>query len=200
MACGFQPKIKTKKGMGDALEEIFTAKHEDQRKVFEFHKKNFLDASPTEDFRQIQLKSVDEDLHSLSSSEFDQNMFFCLKNLNNDIIGVIGLSIGTHEKKSTKLHSFSVDPSCRNRGFGSKLMNYAIEYAKSQKSERIELCTATHLIDAIKLYEKFGFVLMQNGPLCYGIDGEWTADVPASYLEEHPGIPSARELFFELLL
>lgn len=48
-------------------------------------------------------------------------------------------------------------PDCRNSGLGEKLMKSAINFARSQSSERLLLEVAANNLNAQRLYEKSGF-------------------------------------------
>ncbi len=60
--------------------------------------------------------------------------------------------------KVGEIHEIFVLPEFRNRGIGSKLLENALEYAKSRGRKVVELWVGKENYLAIKFYEKHGFV------------------------------------------
>ncbi|HRH48784.1 MAG TPA: GNAT family protein [Panacibacter sp.] len=56
------------------------------------------------------------------------------------------------------LGGLAIDPSSAGKGYGIKMLQQIIDYAKEQGFLRIELSVATINEKAIRLYEKVGFV------------------------------------------
>jgi GNAT superfamily N-acetyltransferase len=59
--------------------------------------------------------------------------------------GIIWLGISTTEK-------------CKGKGYGKAMMHHLIEFAKAHNHESIYLSVDTINLNAIRLYEKFGFI------------------------------------------
>lgn len=72
----------------------------------------------------------------------------------NTIVGFIDYSI-IYEK--IELNYIIVVPSYRNQGIASKLMEFLIDEAKSNKCINITLEVRVHNNNAINLYKKYGF-------------------------------------------
>ena len=64
----------------------------------------------------------------------------------------------------TYMRGMAVLPSARGRGVGSALLQKVQEYASGQGSDAIYLSTTPFLLDAIQLYERFGFQKTVEGP------------------------------------
>lgn len=62
------------------------------------------------------------------------------------------------------IRGMAVDPAARGSGIGRELMTRVEEYAARRGFKRLYLSTTPFLSDAIRLYEKCGFVRFENGP------------------------------------
>jgi GNAT superfamily N-acetyltransferase len=62
------------------------------------------------------------------------------------------------------IRGMAVDPAARGSGVGRELMKWVEEYAARRGFERLYLSTTPFLYDAIRLYEKCGFVRTDDGP------------------------------------
>ena len=56
------------------------------------------------------------------------------------------------------LNDLFVHPAYRNRNIGTALVRMAMEFAREQGAQRVELTTATDNLTAQKLYERMGFI------------------------------------------
>jgi ribosomal protein S18 acetylase RimI-like enzyme len=82
---------------------------------------------------------------------------------NNEIIGM--LTIGTYDIPSgTKawIEDVVVDESERGKGFGRELLLFALDFARSNGINKIELTSRPSRIAANKLYQELGFVLRET--------------------------------------
>lgn len=62
------------------------------------------------------------------------------------------------------IRGMAVDPATRGSGIGRELMKRVEEYAAQRGFKRLYLSTTPFLSDAIRLYEKCGFVRTDDGP------------------------------------
>ena len=62
-----------------------------------------------------------------------------------------------YEDDAFELTKMAVDPKFRGRGFGDRLMEACIEFARRRDRRRIILESNTKQVAAIPLYRKFGF-------------------------------------------
>ena len=62
-----------------------------------------------------------------------------------------------HSKERCEMKRLYVDPKCRDRGLGKKLVSQIIEHAKSAGYKEMVLDTLKPMKAAIRLYQKFGF-------------------------------------------
>ena len=70
----------------------------------------------------------------------------------------------TEDKSVGQLRLFLVEKNFRARGIGSTLIETLLDKAKQCNYRKIILWTASPLVDAIKLYEKFGFRKTEEQP------------------------------------
>ncbi len=66
------------------------------------------------------------------------------------------------------LDTISVSPHCQGQGIGSKLLQYAITFAKDNGFKQVGLLVDLENPDAQRLYERVGFVLGKKTPLVGG--------------------------------
>lgn len=101
---------------------------------------------------------------------------------NGEIIGDGGLN-GLPRRMSHRANLFiSVKKQYWNVGIGSRLMEKLIEYAKANEIEILELEVREDNINAIRLYEKFGFKHIGTSPAFFKINGEYV-DFKRMYLD-----------------
>ncbi|MFX0073309.1 MAG: GNAT family N-acetyltransferase [Candidatus Hermodarchaeota archaeon] len=89
-----------------------------------------------------------------------RNHFSYLKRLR------IGILLGALSKKIRDLESdeLYIDSICvfekyRGKGYGSQLLNFCVEFAKSNKLKKVSLWVSSVNHNAIKLYTKLGFII-----------------------------------------
>lgn len=90
----------------------------------------------------------------------DENSYNVVAIEDDKIIGVLILEISTklhRAKKAAFIDSLIIDENCRNKGYGKRLLDEAIKYAKEQDCEVIELTSFIANEDGHRFYEKNGF-------------------------------------------
>jgi GNAT superfamily N-acetyltransferase len=79
---------------------------------------------------------------------------------NDELMGCIALArVSAGE---AQLRWFFVDGSIRGKGYGQKLINLLVSFAVERRYSRIILWTVSFLDDARRLYEKNGFVRVEE--------------------------------------
>jgi L-phenylalanine/L-methionine N-acetyltransferase len=79
---------------------------------------------------------------------------------NNENIGMFKMIPLAHRTSHINyLGGVAIHPDYAGKGFGGKMIDEILELGKTRNLKRIELSTATFNQNAIKLYEKKGFVL-----------------------------------------
>ena len=78
-----------------------------------------------------------------------------LAELGNEIIGTI---TGFEEHKSMRICSLAVHPDYQNRGVARQLMEHIETIARKKGCNKLFLCTAWSMKEAIRLYEKLGYM------------------------------------------
>jgi len=56
-----------------------------------------------------------------------------------------------------ELSKMAVEPAYRRQGYGARLMEAALNFAREAGAQKISLITDTKLPDAIRLYQRYGF-------------------------------------------
>jgi putative acetyltransferase len=104
--------------------------------------------------------TTDKDLDDIQGNYMDNGGFFGKIITENKIAGTIGLIKVTDD--ICELRKMYLLKEHRGKGLGKILMDIIIEIAREKKYRKMELETANVLIEAIKLYEKFGFKGLQK--------------------------------------
>jgi len=60
-----------------------------------------------------------------------------------------------------------IDKSVRGKGFGKEIINFAIEFARQQGAETIDLTSRPARIEANELYKSVGFRLRETNAYRY---------------------------------
>ena len=96
-------------------------------------------------------------------SRFDETRDgFWIVCLNNRIEGGIAIDGIKAATDGAHLRWFILSPEVRGRGFGNRLMEEALSFCKNKGYRRIYLETFEGLHAARRLYDKFGFTLVQQ--------------------------------------
>ncbi|MBC2845239.1 GNAT family N-acetyltransferase [Winogradskyella flava] len=88
-------------------------------------------------------------------------IFFALKN--DKVVGTIAL-MPTKEQGILELTKMAVSPNERGQKIGQQLLQYCIDFGKTQKLKALLLYSNTVLENAIYLYRKYGFKELQLEP------------------------------------
>lgn len=95
------------------------------------------------------------------------NDYLIVMEMEGIIIGIAHLTIITHLSlkgaKRGNIETFHIDSNFRNKGFGTKLMKYILEYGKEKEVKIFQLTTNKKRIDAKRFYEKLGFISTHEG-------------------------------------
>jgi len=123
--------------------------------------------------------TVEEERRYLADHAASDNSIFLIAEADGRIIGTLNCSGGTRQAlRHTTILGMSVAREWRNQGVGSRLMQRAIEWAKSAGVvSRIELSVFVRNETAIHLYQKFGFVTEGRRRRAIYRDGEYLDDL-----------------------
>ena len=80
---------------------------------------------------------------------------------NGEIIGTVSVVI---KPRGLHMRGMAVDPQSRGKHVGRKLLETVEAFAIHSACDRIYLSTAPYLLNAIMLYEKFGFQRIDESP------------------------------------
>lgn len=73
-----------------------------------------------------------------------------------EIISVVEI-LNSFQENTAYIYGFFTVEKYMNKGFGSKLLDYTLNYLKTIGKERVELTVQINNIHAINLYEKYNF-------------------------------------------
>lgn len=76
----------------------------------------------------------------------------------------IGTVAAMRRGNALYVRGMAVLPEARGRGVANRLMAVVERYALDERFTHVTLCTTPFLIDAIRLYERRGFVRVDDGP------------------------------------
>ena len=79
-----------------------------------------------------------------------------------ELIGCIAIVAATPQ--TAQLRWFLVDPSARGAGLGRRLLAEAVQFSRDNGYETILLWTVSRLTAAARLYQEFGFKLVEERP------------------------------------
>jgi N-acetylglutamate synthase-like GNAT family acetyltransferase len=77
---------------------------------------------------------------------------------------LVGTVAAVPQAPALYVRSMAVQPQGRGKGIGKTLLSHIEEYAREHSFKRMYLSTTPFLTDAIRLYERFGFVRTNDGP------------------------------------
>ncbi len=102
------------------------------------------------------LPGTDRDIADIEANYTNRGgVFELLETMDGELVGTVGLYPLNGE--TVELRKMYFSPKLRGRGIGRETLQRMIETAKTLGFKRIYLETATVLVEAVKLYEKFGF-------------------------------------------
>ncbi len=96
----------------------------------------------------------DDSLNQIEQS-FAGGYFGLIKNKNEEIVGTFGLY--KLSETNCEIRKMYLLPQARGNGLGKWMVNFLIEKARELGYQKIELDTASVLLEAIELYKKMGF-------------------------------------------
>ncbi len=131
----------------------YTPKHKNDFKVLnvEWLKKYFT-VEPVDE------KVLDNPKKEIIDKEGE--IFFAL--YKDDVIGTVAIKKAS--PKAFEILKMAVTEKFQSRGVGQLLMNKAIDFAKSKKATALQLDTSRKLEGAMRLYENFGFKVVDTEP------------------------------------
>jgi GNAT superfamily N-acetyltransferase len=78
---------------------------------------------------------------------------------------LVGTVAAVLEDDSLYIRSMAVLPNDRGKGVGRLLLEHVERFAATKGARRMLLCTTPFLLQAIRLYEQYGFQRISDGPL-----------------------------------
>lgn len=88
---------------------------------------------------------------------------FFTAEINGETIGTVELGFINYKKMECRICRFLIGEEYRNKGYGSQISNYLIDYAFNElKMERVLLNVSPSNSSAIKCYEKVGFKIVEK--------------------------------------
>ncbi len=108
----------------------------------------------------------DNSLDEIEKS-FAGGFFGLIKNESEEIVGTFGLY--QLSETNCEIRKMYLLPKARGKGLGKWMVKFLIEKAKELGYQKIELDTASVLLEAIQLYKKMGFIEIQasnDSPRC----------------------------------
>ena len=119
---------------------------------------------------EVELNKTDTE----QSEQLRKSTIFAYVNENGDILGVLGFYITSIAKAQHRGNLFCmyVRPQHRGKGIGSKLIDEAIQFAKT-KVRQLHLTVVTTNKTAFELYKRKGFTVYGTEPQALLIDGTY---------------------------
>jgi putative acetyltransferase len=106
-------------------------------------------------------KTTDRDLSDIEG--YYKNGMFAVLETADGIIGTVGFA--PLSARVCELRKMYLMPRYRGRGHGARLLKHAMERARAMGFARIELNTKRIMEEAIGLYTKYGFVVLDGAPV-----------------------------------
>jgi GNAT superfamily N-acetyltransferase len=123
---------------------------------------------------------TDADLSDLENNYFERGgVFEVLENDDGEILGTVGLF--PIDETTIELRKMYFSRELRGKGFGAITLRRMIETAKSLGFSKIYLETASVLVEAVRLYDKFGFTQTFEGMHTNRCDKAYVLDVSATF-------------------
>lgn len=99
---------------------------------------------------------LDIGLSNIEANYFHQGGYFgVLVSSENEIVGTVSLK--RKSESEFQLQKMFLRKELRGKGFGKLMMNYILQYAKSNQCKKVTLDTINVLHEAICLYKSYGF-------------------------------------------
>jgi putative acetyltransferase len=123
---------------------------------------------------------TDADLNDIEANYFaNGGLFEVVENEEGKLIGTVGLY--AKADRVCELRKMYLLAETRGKGLGKQLMARVIEQARARGFRRIELETASPLIEAIALYTRFGFHRVECAHLASRCDQAYALDLEADH-------------------
>ena len=100
--------------------------------------------------------TTDADLADIEAYYFDRDGFFGVVEDKGIIVATVGLL--KRDNHCCELRKMYALPAVRGQGLGQFLLNSAIDLARQWRCTRMTLETASVLTDALRLYQRYGFM------------------------------------------
>ncbi len=114
-------------------------------------------------------EGVDADLADIEGNYMARGgSFDVVVDAENKIVGTVGLY--PLDQQTCELRKMYLIPACRGKGIGKKLLDRALDKARLQGFLRIVLETSSKLVEAIAMYERYGFTRAEDFPTCLRCD------------------------------
>ncbi|ANF81838.1 acetyltransferase [Acinetobacter sp. NCu2D-2] len=84
--------------------------------------------------------------------------YWVIVNENDQVVGGGGIAPLKGDPQTLEIQKMYFLPEIRQQGFAKKILHLAFEFAQEQKIHQIYLETTKSLWQAVKLYEKLGFI------------------------------------------
>lgn len=102
--------------------------------------------------------------------------------LGSEIVGVLTLQRGMYKKNHhTASLGIAIKRGHRSKGYGTKLIEQAIEWARSKGVEKIWLEVFSTNTKAVEVYKKIGFTIEGIKEKQFRIDGDYVDDILMSF-------------------
>lgn len=102
-------------------------------------------------------KGIEELKNNLIDMLENSNEVLFVIEKNENIIGYAALQIKDKNTKSIWIDEIIIDNNYRNNGYGKRLIDEILKFAKENKCQRIELNCWSFNDNALKFYDKLGF-------------------------------------------
>lgn len=118
---------------------------------------------------QLDLETSDSDLTDLEATYTDSGGFFSVvEDSTGNMLGVFALQ--NLDDETCKLRKMYLRPQARGFGLGNKMLERAIDAAREHGFKEIVLETTSSMTDAISLYTRAGFRLVNQRAFSPGCD------------------------------
>ena len=98
---------------------------------------------------------TDSDMEDIEKA-YQNGFFGLITNQTHQLVGTFGLF--QLSRTTAEIRKMYLLPEARGKGIGNWMVNFLIQKAKELHYQKIELETASVLIEAMELYKKVGFV------------------------------------------
>ena len=101
-------------------------------------------------------------------NELESNLYSCIyvKEINGEVVAYVDLWIAY---ENAEIANIAVKKEFLHQGIASELMQYCLQKIQQSKCENFTLEVRVSNMNAIKLYEKFGFQKLPNEKYGYGM-------------------------------